>query len=85
MIKAHKILPNGLHHFDLWTGTIGPIQMGDEICLFAGCDKNFETCKNKFQNSINFRGFPHIPGHDFLMRHAQIAGVLHDGKSLFKQ
>jgi uncharacterized phage protein (TIGR02218 family) len=35
---------------------------GDEISLTPGCDKGFLTCKNKFQNIINFRGEPFING-----------------------
>jgi uncharacterized phage protein (TIGR02218 family) len=32
----------------------------------AGCDKTHHTCRAKFANIINFRGFPHMPGNDFL-------------------
>ena len=31
------------------------------LTFTAGCDKNIETCKNKFGNEINFGGFPFIP------------------------
>lgn len=31
------------------------------IILYAGCDKAASTCLNKFNNIINFRGFPYIP------------------------
>lgn len=33
----------------------------------AGCDKRFTTCRNKFGNGVNFRGFPHLPGNDFII------------------
>lgn len=32
--------------------------------MVVGCDKRFETCKAKFSNTVNFRGFPHLPGND---------------------
>lgn len=32
--------------------------------VYAGCDKRFETCRAKFANTLNFRGFPHMPGND---------------------
>jgi uncharacterized phage protein (TIGR02218 family) len=32
--------------------------------VLAGCDKAFSTCKKKFDNALNFRGFPHLPGND---------------------
>lgn len=31
------------------------------IYVFAGCDKLISTCKDKFNNSINYGGFPFIP------------------------
>jgi uncharacterized phage protein (TIGR02218 family) len=34
--------------------------------LEAGCDKRAETCRLKFANFLNFRGFPHVPGEDWL-------------------
>ncbi|MBX9452155.1 MAG: DUF2163 domain-containing protein [Mesorhizobium sp.] len=37
---------------------------GDAFTVLAGCDKRFATCKAKFSNPINFRGFPHLPGND---------------------
>ncbi len=37
---------------------------GETFSVVAGCDKRFATCKAKFANSLNFRGFPHLPGND---------------------
>ena len=37
---------------------------GDTFSVVAGCDKKFATCKAKFANALNFRGFPHLPGND---------------------
>lgn len=36
---------------------------------FAGltCDQRFETCKTRFGNGEAFRGFPHMPGADFVL------------------
>lgn len=49
---------------------VRPIEIGDTFDIFAGCDKLFETCQSKFSNSVNFRGFPHIPGQDTNIRYA---------------
>lgn len=38
--------------------------IGDAYSLSAGCDKLLATCKTKFNNVVNFRGFPHVPGMD---------------------
>lgn len=35
--------------------------IGDQFQIIAGCDKAIDTCINKFNNAINFRGEPHIP------------------------
>lgn len=37
---------------------------GDAVLVSAGCDKSLATCANTFNNILNFRGFPHIPGLD---------------------
>lgn len=37
------------------------ISTGDKYSILAGCDKAFLTCKNKFNNTVNFRGEPYIP------------------------
>ncbi|MCC7173256.1 MAG: DUF2163 domain-containing protein [Planctomycetes bacterium] len=42
----------------------GAIAPGDAFTITAGCDKTLATCKAKFANAINFRGFPHLPGID---------------------
>jgi len=47
----------------------------------AGCDKRAETCSGKFGNIANFRGFPHIPGQDAVIRYATKDGG-HDGEVL---
>ena len=46
------------------------IEVGDALDIFAGCDKRFETCQSKFANAVNFRGFPHIPGQNTVIRYA---------------
>lgn len=51
---------------------------GDAFIIRAGCDKRIETCGAKFANTSNFRGFPHIPGQDTILRYATRDGG-HDG------
>ncbi|MBM9595203.1 DUF2163 domain-containing protein [Roseitranquillus sediminis] len=52
---------------ELWQALRLPIARGDMVRVEAGCDKRDETCKAKFDNFLNFRGFPHIPGEDWLL------------------
>ena len=39
---------------------------GDVVRLSAGCDRRAVTCREKFQNFRNFRGFPHVPSEDWI-------------------
>ena len=49
--------------------------------MVAGCDKRAGTCRGKFDNFLNFRGFPHIPGDDWVTAYPK-DGAVHDGASL---
>lgn len=44
------------------------IIVGDSFRAKRGCDRKFETCKNTFNNAVNFRGFPHLPGLDEMLK-----------------
>ena len=44
------------------------------------CDKRYSTCQTQFSNGVNFQGFPHIPGDDFLTLYPG-EGARHDGGS----
>ena len=46
------------------------IAEGDGFIARAGCDKRLTTCRAKFANTVNFRGFPNIPGQDAVLRYA---------------
>jgi len=41
-------------------------EVGDTLTLTAGCDHRTTTCKTKFNNLLNFRGEPFVPGQDIL-------------------
>jgi uncharacterized phage protein (TIGR02218 family) len=60
---------------------VRPIALGDALTILAGCDKRIETCGAKFANVANFRGFPHIPGQDAVLRYARTGGG-HEGEVL---
>lgn len=65
----------------LWTAPGVAPAPGDTIRLTAGCDKRFETCRIKFANTLNFRGFPHVPREDWLMATPRV-GDANSGGSL---
>lgn len=43
------------------------VAIGDVATLEAGCDRTLQVCKDRFSNTINFRGWPHVPGNTVLM------------------
>lgn len=51
-------------YFGLWRPFPSPVAIGDAYTGVHGDDKRFETCRDVFNNSINFGGFPDIPGSD---------------------
>ena len=44
------------------------IQIGDTGEIVAGCNKSVTTCHDEFDNVINFRGEPYLPGVDRLVQ-----------------
>ncbi len=40
---------------------LNAIQAGDTGYIYPGCDKQLQTCLEKFNNVVNFRGEPHMP------------------------
>lgn len=57
------------------------ITAGDTFVIRAGCDKSITMCNARFGNSINFRGFPHIPGQDTVIRYGT-QNKVNDGSPL---
>ncbi|MTI43704.1 putative phage protein (TIGR02218 family) [Roseibium hamelinense] len=51
----------------LWQTLPAALADGTRVTVSAGCDKRLETCAAKFANTENFRGFPHMPGTDFVL------------------
>lgn len=68
-------------HFELWQPMVEAIQIGDAFTVTAGCDKRFSTCRDRFANIANFRGFPHMPGNDFALSYPA-PGEGNDGGNL---
>lgn len=77
-VKLHRA-SDGVVTITLWQAMPEPLAAGDEFVVTAGCDKRFATCRERFANIDNFRGFPHIPGNDFVMRYAVSGEAGNDG------
>ncbi|MCP8884246.1 DUF2163 domain-containing protein [Devosia sp. XJ19-1] len=57
------------------------VEVGDSLEITVGCDRRFATCKSRFGNTASFRGFPHIPGSDYVLRHPR-SGDAMDGRAV---
>ncbi|MDR3373162.1 MAG: DUF2163 domain-containing protein [Ancalomicrobiaceae bacterium] len=80
-VKLHQV-DDGLAQFDLWQPAAAIPAVGDAFTVTAGCDKLIDTCDQRFANAVNFRGFPHIPGSDYLLAHPALTALPSDGKAL---
>ena len=65
-IKRDQVTVTG-RSLTLWRNTLIGLQAGDGIRVIAGCDKRAATCRAKFDNFLNFQGFPDMPTEDWLM------------------
>ena len=65
-VKTHRVSLDGVL-IALWQRPPEPLAPGDAFTVTAGCDKRFATCRDRFANAVNFRGFPAIPGNDFVI------------------
>jgi len=84
-IKQHRVTSSSEVRLSLWQTMPEPMETGDAFTVTAGCDKTLATCRDRFGNADNFRGFPHIPGNDFLMSYPTPGTITPDesGESLF--
>lgn len=73
-------LAGSSRRLDLWQQPYRGVALGERFRIFAGCDKRATTCRGKFNNFLNFRGFPHISGEDWVTAYPK-DGAIHDGGS----
>jgi len=76
-VSSHRKDSGGIL-LDLWRDMAAAVEPGDAFRVTAGCDKQFSTCKARFANGVNFRGFPHLPGNDAGYSYV-VEGQLFDG------
>lgn len=80
-IKSHFQM-GGAVMIELWSAP-QRVEAGARVKAIIGCDKEFKTCTQRFQNSANFRGFPHMPGNEMVLTIVQDGDPGYDGRSLF--
>ena len=72
-VKRHAIAGD-VAVLELWQPARAPLLPDQTFIVAAGCDKHIGTCRAKFANAVNFRGFPHMPGNDFITAVARPGG-----------
>ncbi|MCJ8143871.1 DUF2163 domain-containing protein [Ancylobacter sp. A5.8] len=72
-VKTHAVA-GGVLRLELWQRPPEPMMAGDPFTVTAGCDKRFATCRTRFGNALNFRGMPHMPGNDAVLKVARPGG-----------
>ncbi|PTM60650.1 DUF2163 domain-containing protein [Phreatobacter oligotrophus] len=65
-IAAASVVSGGVR-LSLWQSPPEQPAPGDAVTVTIGCDKSFATCRDRFANALNFRGFPHMPGIDRIL------------------
>ena len=82
-VKVHRVAGE-MVELTLWQRPVTEIQPGDGFSVTAGCPHTFEACQQKFGNALNFRGFPHIPGNDFVLGYARQGEQDNDGSAIVR-
>jgi uncharacterized phage protein (TIGR02218 family) len=77
-VKRHGVA-GATVSLELWQAMSDAVAAGDAFAVTAGCDKQFATCKAKFANALNFRGFPYMPGNDAVLSYPVTSQVLDGG------
>ena len=80
VVKNDRLSATG-REVELWQAVLPGVVAGDIVRIEAGCDKRAETCRLKFGNFLNFQGFPHVPGEDWLASYP-VRTALNNGGSL---
>lgn len=74
MVK-HDRFDGSSRRVELWEPIRGAVVQGTSVRLVAGCDKRLETCRLKFNNILNFQGFPDLPGEDWVVAVPRTSGA----------
>jgi hypothetical protein len=64
-----KTVNVGTNTINLFLPMPWTIEASHRFAIFPGCQKRYDDdCRDKFDNILNFRGEPYLPGQDLLFR-----------------
>ncbi len=81
-VIRRDVVQGGRRRIELWHQPTVPLAVGSIVRLTVGCDRTATTCKAKFANFAHFRGFPHIPGEDWLASYPTSGSTNNGGSRL---
>lgn len=82
--SSFEVSNSGSGRIALWETPHAQMAAGDQFTVSPGCDKSATTCRDKFSNLQNFRGFPFVPGTDAVTKYAK-RDASQQGGSLFNE
>lgn len=82
-IRGASDVGGGLTRLSLWRAPAALPQPGDTATATVGCDRTWETCRDRFGNGWNFRGFPHMPGESYAAEYGIPGAGGQDGGSRY--
>ena len=72
-IKRDSVM-GGMRRIELWAAAPLDIAQGDACRLTAGCAQTADAYRELHGNLVDFGGFPHIPGEDFVTAYPASGG-----------
>jgi uncharacterized phage protein (TIGR02218 family) len=57
-----------------------PVVVGDTLTIYPGCAKDVPACRDKFDNILNMRAEPYVPGMDAILTNAKNTASKGSGK-----
>jgi len=81
-IRSRLSALQGRRYYKLCDAALGDQTCGLDASFIQNrlCDKHFSTCRDVFQNALNFQGFPDLPGEDHLLHYPKLELIM-DGAS----
>ncbi len=65
-VKRDRFASVDQRNIEIWEPLRATPEVGDIVRITAGCDKRMDTRRFKFNNIVNFQGFPDIPEEDWV-------------------
>lgn len=78
-IRAHRKELSNVWLYPL-LDSVPAVEVGETFTITAGCDKTFATCRERFDNRLNFRGMVALPD-DLVLAAYPVEGGANDGGS----